>query len=99
MCPKPKRPGPQAKAPGPTICWARTNGQSARIISVLGALLLDYPKATCPDMGATVDQTLVCTGDFADESIEVADDMGADLIVLGSRGLGALRGGCHGPRV
>jgi len=70
----------------------RTGGQSARVISVIGDLLLDFAKATATSLGATVGETAVLSGDFADEIIEAAENMGADMIVLGSRGLGAVRG-------
>jgi len=78
------------------LLGAQSDEQSARVISIVGDLLLDYAKSTCTDIGATVDQTQVRTGDFADEIIEAAEDMGADLIVLGSRGLGAVRGAVLG---
>lgn len=74
------------------LLGARSDGQSARVISIVGGLLLDYAKTTCAGMGATVDRTQVRTGDFADEIAEAAEKMGVDLIVLGSRGLGAVRG-------
>lgn len=84
---------PQSVSPRPyDLLGARSDGQSARVISIIGDLLLDYAKTTCTGMGATVDRTQVRTGDFANEIAEAAKEIGVDLIVLGSRGLGAVLG-------
>jgi len=69
-----------------------TDGQSARVISAFGDLLVAYAKDTSQDLGAQVIKTAVRMGDYADKILEAADEMDVDMIVLGSRGLGMIRG-------
>lgn len=65
--------------------------RTARVISALGDQLMHRAKARCSELGVSVKNTQVRDGDYADEIIEAAAEAGADMIVLGSRGLGAVK--------
>lgn len=69
---------------------------AARIITVIGDLLVDYAKTQAQDLGARAVSTSVRNGDFADEILDAAAEQQADMIVVGSRGLGSLRGAVLG---
>ena len=45
----------------------------------------------CGELGVDVAETSVRSGDYADEIIEAAESAGADMIVIGSRGLGPVK--------
>ncbi len=63
-----------------------------RTISVLGDHLLDYAKSQAEDMGVKNVKINSRNGDYADEILDAAEEEKADMIVLGSRGLGKIRG-------
>lgn len=65
--------------------------RSARIISALGDRLVAMARRRCAELGVDVAQTCIRTGDYSEEIIGAAADTDSDLIVLGSRGLGALK--------
>jgi len=73
-----------------------SDSQSARVISAMDELLIAYAQDTAKDMGAQVSEMSVRQGDYADEILEAADEMNIDLIVIGSRGLGMMRGAVLG---
>jgi nucleotide-binding universal stress UspA family protein len=64
---------------------------SSRIIAVLGEQLVARTKTTCAERGANNIHTSVRTGDYAEEILDAAEDFKADMIVIGSRGLGPLK--------
>ena len=66
-------------------------GQAQQVISALGGKLVSFAQDRATELGARNVTTFVQSGDFADEILEVAKDEGADMIVIGSRGLGTLR--------
>lgn len=65
---------------------------AARIITVIGDLLVDYAKTQGEEMGARSVTTSVRNGDFAEEILAAAAERKADMIAIGSRGLGSLSG-------
>ena len=72
-----------------------SNGQdyaeAQRVISAVGDELVDFAKTRSEELGAKDVQTSVHTGDYADEILAAANAFGADMIVIGSRGLGTIR--------
>jgi nucleotide-binding universal stress UspA family protein len=62
------------------------------IIDRIGDLVLEQARTRVEDAGATDVSTRIGTGDYADAILDTAEAVGADMIVLGSRGLGQLRG-------
>jgi len=64
---------------------------NARVVVALGDAILDTAKQAAEDRGARGVTTRVCAGDYADEILDVAEVEKADMIVVGSRGLGRLR--------
>lgn len=71
---------------------ADTSGEAVRVISVMGDHLVAYAKSHSESLGARSVSTAVRTGDYADEILDAATEQGADMIVIGSRGLGVLKG-------
>jgi nucleotide-binding universal stress UspA family protein len=67
-----------------------------RIIAFVGEQLITLAKDRAESLGAKVTHTHIGSGDFADEIMDAAAAYLADMIVLGSRGLGPLRGAVLG---
>lgn len=67
-----------------------TTDQTARVVSALGDQLLSYAKSRSTEMGARHVKTSVRNGDYADEILDAANEHKADMIVIGSRGLGKI---------
>ena len=67
-----------------------------RVITFVGEQLIAHAKDRAEALGARVTQTNIGSGDFADEIMDAADAYSADMIVVGSRGLGPLRGAVLG---
>lgn len=67
------------------------DAENARVISALGDQIVARAKARCRDLGVDTAKTFVRAGDYADEILEVAQDIGADMVVVGSRGLGTVK--------
>lgn len=70
----------------------RNEGQSARVIAAIGDKLLHYANDRSKELGVQKVSTLAQAGDFADEILDTAEATDADMIVIGSRGLGTVRG-------
>ena len=68
-----------------------TDDTSARIISALGDQLVGTARNRCKDLGVPDAKTSVRKGDYADEIVDAANEIGADMIVMGSRGLGPVK--------
>jgi nucleotide-binding universal stress UspA family protein len=68
-----------------------TNEQTARMISAVGDQLVTYAKSRSEELGARGVKASVRIGDYADEILEAAKEQKADMIVIGSRGLGKIR--------
>tara|TARA_R110000787_G_scaffold67923_4_gene152031 strand:+ start:264 stop:791 length:528 start_codon:yes stop_codon:yes gene_type:complete len=73
------------------LSGATPENRSARIISALGDQLVAMAESRCAELGVTVANTSVRTGDYSDEIIDTATDLQCDMIVLGSRGLGSVK--------
>jgi nucleotide-binding universal stress UspA family protein len=71
-------------------------GGAQRVIPAVGDQLIKYAKTRSDALGAKDIQTTIHTGDYADEILKAADEYKADMIVLGSRGLGTIRGAVLG---
>lgn len=67
------------------------NPKSSQIIAVLADQLIAHAKAQCIELGVKSIQTYVRSGDYADEILNAARDSEADMIVIGSRGLGVVK--------
>lgn len=66
--------------------------RTGEIVAAIGDKLLDGAATAAREAGATDVETEVLTGDYADQIIKAAEKDGADMIVMGSRGLGDLKG-------
>jgi nucleotide-binding universal stress UspA family protein len=65
-------------------------------VSKVAQNLLDAQVHHIEDAGSEVEQTHLMIGQPDEEIIELAEDIGAGLIVMGSRGLGGIRRGLMG---
>ncbi len=63
-----------------------------RVIAALGENLLAFAKSHAEEWGVQNVQTASRNGDYADQILDAAEAQEADMIVLGSRGLGKIRG-------
>ena len=69
-----------------------TDSRTAKIIAALGEQIVVRAKALCAEKGAKTIETSVRSGDYAEEILKSAAQFKVDMIVIGSRGLGALEG-------
>lgn len=66
--------------------------ERARAVSAIGDQLVAEAKMQSENAGARNVTTMVRPGDYADAILKTGKDIGAEMIVLGSRGLGLVRG-------
>ena len=59
-------------------------------LDAVGTAVIDAGKAIAQDCGQAVAKTHILAGSSADQILECAEDWGADLIVMGRRGLGGI---------
>ena len=71
---------------------AQSNEETARIISALGDRIAEDAAIRARELGAPDVSIQVQPGDYAEVILDVAKKVGADMIVIGSRGLGELKG-------
>jgi nucleotide-binding universal stress UspA family protein len=71
---------------------AQSNEETARIISALGDRITEDAAARARELGVADVNIRVQPGDYAETILNTATEIGADMIVLGSRGLGELKG-------
>lgn len=64
---------------------------AARVVAEIADRLLDDARKTALDAGAKDVGIKSAGGDYADGILDAAKDTGADLIVMGRRGLGRVR--------
>jgi len=69
---------------------AEEEAENARVIVAIGDDILATARQRAEDRGARGVTTRICAGDYADEILDVAETEHADMIVVGSRGLGRL---------
>lgn len=65
-------------------------GEGHPVLASVGDQLITYAKTRSEELGAKDIQTTVRIGDFADQILEAANAYQADMIVMGSRGLGTI---------
>ena len=70
---------------------ADPENRTGRVIAALGDQLMPRAEERCGDLGVKIAQTSIRSGDYADEIIDAAESARADIIVLGSRGLGPVK--------
>jgi len=65
---------------------------AAEVYEKLGHQILEYSKGIALEKGVAAVETLLDKGDAADVIVQQADRLGANIIVMGTRGLGTLKG-------
>lgn len=65
---------------------------ATRVIAAVGEQLLAQARSIAEENGVDRVQAATRNGDYADQILDAADAQDADMIVLGSRGLGKIRG-------
>ena len=71
---------------------SRSNEETAQVITALGDLIASNAANRAQTVGVENVKTSVTMGDYAEAILETADNTDADMIVIGSRGLGGLKG-------
>lgn len=70
----------------------RSGDREARVIAIIGEQIMQRAEAQAKAAGVKSVRTRVLTGDYANEILQVAEDVDADVIVMGRRGLSTLKG-------
>lgn len=65
--------------------------EDIRVIGAIGEGILAQAREYAEAGGASNVTTRACAGDYADKVLDVAEEEHADMIVVGSRGLGRVR--------
>jgi len=76
---------------GDLFAHDRPGSDVVRVITLIGQKLLEQARARAAEKGATRIETVSDRGDAADCILEMVEDAGADMIVVGHRGLGRVR--------
>lgn len=76
---------------GALFAGKNTADETARLVTLIGDEIAARAVDRAQHMGATKVDSRVGDGDYADEILEMAKTVGADMIVVGRRGLGRLR--------
>ena len=63
----------------------------AEVVSKMGDLILLRAKEQALEAGVELVETYSATGDYADAILAAIDETGADLVVMGHRGLGRVK--------
>ena len=63
-----------------------------QIVTRIGDRLVGRAREQAKEAGVTTIRTRIAAGDYADAILDAAEDEAAEMIVMGSRGLGQLRG-------
>lgn len=69
-----------------------SQGDIGQMVSVLGERIAEDAAESARSIGVDSVNTRVEPGDYAETILAVTKEIGADMIVLGSRGLGRLKG-------
>lgn len=65
--------------------------RTASVISAIGDQIVANAKAHCLELGVRTVETSVLSGDYAEKILLAAQKHSADMIVIGSRGLGSIQ--------
>lgn len=76
---------------GDVLARTRPGDDSVRVITAVGEEILRRAETQARDCGATEVKTVTTDGDAADGVLDLAEKAGADMIVVGHRGLGRLK--------
>jgi len=79
---------PMAMAMAP----AQTETASLQVLNAVAEQIVENAAHVARDHGVETVQTLIEDGDAAERIIDIAERKGVDAIILGSRGLGTLKG-------
>lgn len=91
--PEPPAAGPMATGYGRFAALGRGRGvPSGRVLAAVGEAVLEHAKRLAQDKGAGRVETMMEPGDAAGTILEAARRVEADMVVVGSRGLGELKG-------
>ena len=77
---------------GDALHVARSESVPVGVLDSIGRSLLQHASSLAKDKGATEVETVIEDGDAAKKTLECAKRYGANLIVMGSRGLSDLKG-------
>lgn len=69
----------------------RPGDDAVRLVTLVGDEILRRAADQAANMGATKVKTVTAQGDTADAILDMAKEAGADMIVIGHRGLGRLK--------
>lgn len=69
----------------------QTNDERERLVAAVGELILERAAKRAREGGAGQVDTRIVEGDYAEAILGTADEIGADMIVMGRRGLGTLK--------
>jgi len=69
----------------------RPAGDVVRVVTLIGDEILRRAADRARELGAKTVHTVTSQGDAADAILDMADEAGADMIVVGHRGLGRVR--------
>ncbi len=72
--------------------FSRTGDKEARVITVLGELILKAANRMASDAGLKNVRTEIHGGDYANAILKVAEKNNSDIIIMGRRGLSRLKG-------
>ena len=70
----------------------RSGDREARMIEVIGERILTAAVSTASDAGLQSVTSSLHSGDYANEVLSAAEERGADMIIMGRRGLSTLKG-------
>lgn len=76
---------------GDLLATSRPASDMVRVITLIGDKILDQAKDRAAAIGARRIETVSDQGDAADGILDMAEAAGADMIVLGHRGLGRVK--------
>ncbi len=74
------------------IKWARRNAMNEKIMAAIAERVIDSASAAAKKAGAKKVETETLSGNPATAIVDAAKRAGCDMIVMGSRGLGDLKG-------
>lgn len=81
-----------ADAPGSLVRQMMAAAEhEGQVVTRLGDMILRRAKEQAEESGVKRVETLSAEGDYADGILDAIDDTGADLVIMGRRGLGRVR--------